>query len=181
MAAKLTKLTHKIAIQLHLVAEGCTICSSRSRRPVRKLLDTPSYQHSPEEDDENHEKTQVRVTGNVADIWTGYLRPVHLPHLSVSMFFFRCTNPSDWGCERIGTREHVLNPITSARIRTVDSFHFRYGRVVVRAKMPAGDWLWPGKRLRVTHFAVQQVPGCIQKFPYWLLRARTANSTALYQ
>jgi hypothetical protein len=43
MAAKLTRLTHKIAIKLRLVAESCTICSSRSRRPVRKLLDTPSY------------------------------------------------------------------------------------------------------------------------------------------
>jgi hypothetical protein len=43
MAAKLTRRTHKIAIQLHLVAESCTICSSRSRRPVRKLLDTSSY------------------------------------------------------------------------------------------------------------------------------------------
>jgi hypothetical protein len=43
MAAKLTRLSHKIAIQLHLVAESCTICSSRSRRPVRKLLDTLSY------------------------------------------------------------------------------------------------------------------------------------------
>jgi hypothetical protein len=41
MAAKLTRLTHKTAIQLHLVAESCTICSSRSRRPVRKLLGTP--------------------------------------------------------------------------------------------------------------------------------------------
>jgi hypothetical protein len=30
-------------MQLHLVAESSTICSSRSRRPVRKLLDTPSY------------------------------------------------------------------------------------------------------------------------------------------
>jgi hypothetical protein len=38
MAAKLTRLTHKIAIQLHLVAESCTICSSGSGRPVR-----PSY------------------------------------------------------------------------------------------------------------------------------------------
>jgi len=37
MAAKLTRLTHKIAIQLHLAAGSCTICSSRSRRPVRKL------------------------------------------------------------------------------------------------------------------------------------------------
>jgi hypothetical protein len=43
MAAKLTSLTHKIATQLPLVVESCTICSSRSRRPVRKLLDTPSY------------------------------------------------------------------------------------------------------------------------------------------
>jgi hypothetical protein len=38
--AKLTRLTYKIAIQLHVVAENCTICF---RRPVRKLLDTPSY------------------------------------------------------------------------------------------------------------------------------------------
>jgi len=43
MAAKLTRLTHNIAMELHLVAESCTTCSSRSRQPVRKLLDTPWY------------------------------------------------------------------------------------------------------------------------------------------
>jgi hypothetical protein len=43
MAAKLTILTHKIAIKLHLLAESSTVCCSRARRPVRKLLDTPSY------------------------------------------------------------------------------------------------------------------------------------------
>jgi hypothetical protein len=44
MVAKLTRLTHKIAaIQLQLVAESCAICSSRTKRPIRKLLDTPSY------------------------------------------------------------------------------------------------------------------------------------------
>jgi hypothetical protein len=43
MAAKLTRLIHKIAIQLHLVAESCTICNSRSRQPVQKLLDRPLY------------------------------------------------------------------------------------------------------------------------------------------
>jgi hypothetical protein len=41
--AKLTRLTHKIAIQLHLVAQSCSICSFNSRRPVRKLVDAPSY------------------------------------------------------------------------------------------------------------------------------------------
>jgi hypothetical protein len=43
MAAKLTRLTHKIAVQLHLVAGICIICSSRSRWSVRKFLDTLSY------------------------------------------------------------------------------------------------------------------------------------------
>jgi hypothetical protein len=43
MVAKLARLTHKIAIQLHLVAESCTICSSPSRQPVWELLDTPLY------------------------------------------------------------------------------------------------------------------------------------------
>jgi len=43
MAAKLTRLTHKIAIQLHLVADSCTICSYRSRWPVRKLFDRIHY------------------------------------------------------------------------------------------------------------------------------------------
>jgi len=42
MAAKLTRLTHKIAIRLHLVVQSCTICISRSRWPVRELMDTPS-------------------------------------------------------------------------------------------------------------------------------------------
>jgi hypothetical protein len=38
MAAELTRLTHKIAIQLYLVAESCTICSYRSMRPVHRTL-----------------------------------------------------------------------------------------------------------------------------------------------
>jgi hypothetical protein len=54
MAAKLTRLTHKIATQLHLVTESCTLCSSRSRRPVRKLLDTPAYSHT-------HTHTHTRI------------------------------------------------------------------------------------------------------------------------
>jgi len=44
MAAKLTRLTLKVAIQLHVVAESCTICSSRSRRPIRKFwIHPPSH------------------------------------------------------------------------------------------------------------------------------------------
>jgi hypothetical protein len=47
MAAKPTRLTHKLVIQLHLVAESYTICSSHSTQPIQKLLDTTSYYYPP--------------------------------------------------------------------------------------------------------------------------------------
>lgn len=54
-----------------------------------------------------------------------------------------CTNSEFWGCDRQGSQENLINPIRSARIRTLNSFSFKYGTLEVRAKMPAGDWLWP--------------------------------------
>lgn len=54
-----------------------------------------------------------------------------------------CTNPDNDGCKRFGTRDNILNPVRSARIRTMKSFSFKFGTLVTRAKMPAGDWLWP--------------------------------------
>lgn len=55
----------------------------------------------------------------------------------------QCTNAAFWGCERVGNPTNILNPVKSARIRTLSSFNFKYGRAEVRAKLPSGDWLWP--------------------------------------
>lgn len=55
----------------------------------------------------------------------------------------QCTESYAWGCERTGAPDRILNPIRSAKIRTTDSFSFKYGKVEFRAKIPAGDWLWP--------------------------------------
>ncbi|OBZ81999.1 Beta-1,3-glucan-binding protein [Choanephora cucurbitarum] len=57
-----------------------------------------------------------------------------------------CTDNSDFGCERISgaaANGNYLNPIQSARIRSINSVSFRYGKVEVRARLPRGDWLWP--------------------------------------
>lgn len=54
-----------------------------------------------------------------------------------------CTNPEWDGCERQATPERIINPVRSARLRTINNFSFRYGRVEVVAKTPTGDWLWP--------------------------------------
>jgi hypothetical protein len=73
MAAKLTRLTHKIEIQLRLVTESCTICSSSSRRTVRKLLDIPRMSRHciriyP------RELRKTRKAGAPAEMQTGYLQ-----------------------------------------------------------------------------------------------------------
>jgi len=54
-----------------------------------------------------------------------------------------CTNGASWGCERQGDGYHYLNPIVSARIRTLHSFNFKFGKVSFDAKLPKGDWIWP--------------------------------------
>jgi beta-glucanase (GH16 family) len=59
-------------------------------------------------------------------------------------FATTCTDNGFFGCERTGGGGgNIVNPITSARIRTAESFAFKYGRVEVVAKLPKGDWLWP--------------------------------------
>lgn len=55
-----------------------------------------------------------------------------------------CTGPSFYGCMRQGgAGGNILNPVKSASLRTAESFHFKYGKVEVRARLPRGDWLWP--------------------------------------
>ncbi|CAH2003596.1 unnamed protein product [Acanthoscelides obtectus] len=55
----------------------------------------------------------------------------------------QCTNAADYGCSRTGSANNILNPIKSARLRTINSFSFKFGTLETRAKTPAGDWLWP--------------------------------------
>ena len=54
-----------------------------------------------------------------------------------------CTGNQYSGCLRKGTEDSIINPIQSAKIRTLNSFSFKYGKLEVRVKLPKGDWLWP--------------------------------------
>jgi len=70
MATKLTRLTHEMAIQLHLIADSCTICSSRARWPVRKLLDTLSqvYRYLQQNRSSNFMAIPVYLVNGVSQI-----------------------------------------------------------------------------------------------------------------
>ena len=76
---------------------------------------------------------EANVVGNnyMLDIWG--LTPSNL-----------CTSNAFYGCLRQARGGgNILNPVKSAKLRTSESFSFRYGKVEVSAKLPRGDWLWP--------------------------------------
>lgn len=55
-----------------------------------------------------------------------------------------CTRrPHSEECFREAKTFSILPPVQSARLITKDSFAFKYGKVEVRAKLPAGDWITP--------------------------------------
>ncbi|KAI8140183.1 concanavalin A-like lectin/glucanase domain-containing protein [Fennellomyces sp. T-0311] len=57
-----------------------------------------------------------------------------------------CTDNSYYGCERVAgvaSGGGYINPIQSARLRTINSVSVKYGKVEVRARLPVGDYLWP--------------------------------------
>jgi len=55
-----------------------------------------------------------------------------------------CTMNAFYGCERSAAGSgNYINPVRSARLRTVGKLEFQYGRVEVKAKLPKGDWIWP--------------------------------------
>lgn len=56
-----------------------------------------------------------------------------------------CTTTNKSACAVTSSKAAgtVINPVKSARIRTVDSVSIAFGKVEVVAKLPTGDWLWP--------------------------------------
>ena len=50
----------------------------------------------------------------------------------------QCTSNAFYGCERTGSATNALNAVQSARLRSVDGFTFKYGRIELRAQLPKG-------------------------------------------
>jgi len=70
-----------------------------------------------------------------------------------------CTSNQFWGCERSAAGSgNMVNPIQSARLRSFDSFAFKYGRMEIRAQLPKGDWIWPAIWLLPKHNAYGNWP-----------------------
>lgn len=55
-----------------------------------------------------------------------------------------CTYDDAENCDKQAGGDTIINPIRSARLNTLNSFTFKFGRVEFVAKLPIGDWMWPG-------------------------------------
>ncbi|XP_055693362.1 beta-1,3-glucan-binding protein-like [Lutzomyia longipalpis] len=62
-------------------------------------------------------------------------------------FGHKCTPSTivnnDIECVRQGGGRQIIPPVVSAQLTSKNHFRFRYGKIVVRAKLPKGDWLFP--------------------------------------
>jgi hypothetical protein len=120
MAVKLTRLTHKMTIQLQLVAENCTICSSRARWPVRKLLDIPSYVFVTSYLDTHSDNFTFRLSTNVSTIQS---------------------------VQRLGYGPDDRGSIPGHRLQTDSRYHPESYQIDTNDSSPwgkaAGAWIWP--------------------------------------
>lgn len=60
----------------------------------------------------------------------------------------RCTNATTSSLCWKG-QSSIVHPIMAPMIMTTGTFAFKYGKLQIRAKMPAGDWIEPSKRTKV--------------------------------
>ncbi|GFN74351.1 beta-1,3-glucan-binding protein [Plakobranchus ocellatus] len=67
---------------------------------------------------------------------------LHNGKMDMTQLFGYCTESGNYGCVREG-KYGMLPPIMSGKLKSVPTL--RYGIVEVRARIPQGDWLWPGE------------------------------------
>lgn len=62
-----------------------------------------------------------------------------------NLFNFRCTGVAgSLDCKLHPEAGFVVPPVLSAQLNTKGKFSFKYGKIEVTAKLPEGDWLYPG-------------------------------------
>ncbi|KAK1135265.1 hypothetical protein K0M31_008036 [Melipona bicolor] len=79
-----------------------------------------------------------------------------------TLILSECTSNISAECLRKATSFNILPPVISARLIT-SNFHFRYGKIEIRAKFPEGDWLYPEMWLKPKYgyYGSDYSSGCV--------------------
>ena len=71
------------------------------------------------------------------------LMTMHIFMSCSTALWHTCTNGVNNGCHKTSYGQEILPPIMSGKVTTHAAI--TYGRVNVRARIPKGAFLWPGK------------------------------------
>ncbi|XP_060553353.1 beta-1,3-glucan-binding protein-like [Ruditapes philippinarum] len=66
---------------------------------------------------------------------------LHTGVMDLKQMYGYCTNADRYGCYRRGS-DGILPPVMSGKIKS--KTNIRFGVVEVMARIPRGDWIWPG-------------------------------------
>lgn len=58
------------------------------------------------------------------------------------LLIFRCTSKVENECFYEQVSAFLLPPVKSAKMKSL--INFKYGKIEIQAKLPAGDWIVPG-------------------------------------
>ncbi|XP_028179419.1 beta-1,3-glucan-binding protein-like [Ostrinia furnacalis] len=68
----------------------------------------------------------------------------HEGFVTESLSLNRCTGTLETiECKQVANGAQILPPVMTGKITTRNRFNFKFGRVEIRAKLPAGNWLIP--------------------------------------
>ncbi|XP_059057976.1 beta-1,3-glucan-binding protein-like [Achroia grisella] len=88
----------------------------------------------------------------------------------------RCTGPIDTSqCKRQSLGAQILPPVMTGKITTKNKFNFIFGKIEVRAKLPAGNWLIPEINLEPREDAYGS-----RRYESGLMRVAFAKGNAIF-
>lgn len=77
-----------------------------------------------------------------------------------------------------GFEQDHIKPVSSAHLTTKDKFNFQFGKICVKAKMPAGKGLWPQVTL-IPNYPDQEATAEINVFEFMSISRKKNNSSML--
>lgn len=112
----------------------------------------------------NEQQSTVSVKNGILKIKPMILEKEYGENIAAygTLILSECTSNISAECLRKATSFNILPPVISARLIT-SNFHFRYGKIEIRAKFPEGDWLYPEMWLKPKYgyYGSDYSSGCV--------------------
>ncbi|KOB76198.1 Beta-1,3-glucan recognition protein 3, partial [Operophtera brumata] len=161
---------------LNGVCKGSLIFSEEfNRNNLKELTNWEAESKFPEEPDYPFNVYMTEGTMKFEDS-SLVISPILLEDYKYEGFIHECTGAVDTSeCKRRADGAYILPPVMTGKVTTKHKFSFKFGRVEIRAKLPAGSWLVPELNLE----PLENVYGT-RRYESGLIRVAFAKGNDVY-